>query len=65
MHIVAALVYNQPIDIVQFKLFQVGIPPEEVYAEVLPNHKKEQVAALYRRMAQRSVARKTSNNLTD
>ena len=28
------------------KPFQVGIPPEEVYAEVLPNHKKEQVAAL-------------------
>ena len=46
MHIVAALVYNQPMDIVQFKLFQVGIPAEEVYAEVLPNHKKEQVAAL-------------------
>ena len=28
------------------KPFQVGIPPEEVYAEVLPNHKKEKVAAL-------------------
>ena len=33
-------------DIGQSKLFQVGIPPEEVYAEVLPNHKKEQVAIL-------------------
>ena len=32
--------------LVQSKKFQVDISAEEVYAEVLPNHKKDQIAAL-------------------
>ena len=51
-------------DIVQFKLFQFGIPPEEVYAEVLPNHKKEQVAALQEDGSKVS-SKENHNNLTD
>lgn len=40
--VVTMLVYLS----VQSKKFQVDISAEEVYAEVLPNHKKDQIAAL-------------------